>query len=138
MTQSVKDILLPQLRRHEGLRLHPYKCPADKWTIGYGRNLEDRGITQAEAEYLLANDVEETIAQLSTMPGYNNADTKRKAVLVNMAFQMGVAGVKKFKNMWAALEEQDYKAASAEMLNSRWARQTPSRANELARIMAYA
>lgn len=138
MTQSVKDILLPQLKRHEGLRLHPYKCPADKWTIGYGRNLEDRGITQAEAEYLLANDVEETIAQLSVIPGYSNADTKRKAVLVNMAFQMGVTGVKQFKNMWAALEEQDYKTASAEMLNSRWARQTPSRANELARIMTYA
>ena len=138
MTQSVKDILLPQLKRHEGLRLHPYKCPADKWTIGYGRNLEDRGITEAEAEYLLVNDVDETINQLSAMPGYNNADTKRKAVLVNMAFQMGVTGVKQFKNMWAAIENQDYEEAAAEMLNSRWAGQTPNRASELARIMIYA
>lgn len=138
MTQSLKEILLPQLKRHEGLRLHPYKCPEDKWTIGYGRNLEDNGISEDEAETLLANDVDGVIRRLQSIPSFNALEIQRQAVLANMAFQMGFAGVMRFKNMWAAIEKQDYEEAAAEMLNSRWAGQTPNRASELARVMAYA
>lgn len=138
MAQSIKEILLPQLKRHEGLRLHPYKCPADRWTIGYGRNLEDNGISEEEAETLLANDADRVIHSLQSIPSFNALSVQRQAVLANMAFQMGFASVMRFKNMWAAVEKQDYKTAAAEMLNSRWAGQTPNRASELARIMAYA
>jgi len=58
-----------------------------------------------------------------------------KCVLIEMVFQLGVGGVSKFKKMWSALQEQDYNKASIEMLDSRWAKQTPSRANSLASIM---
>ena len=44
-----------QLIDHEGLELKPYQCTADKLTIGVGRNIEDRGITEDEARYLLKN-----------------------------------------------------------------------------------
>jgi lysozyme len=52
-----------------------------------------------------------------------------------MVFQLGVGGVSKFKAMWKALEENDYTTASIEMLDSRWAKQTPTRAENLADIM---
>jgi lysozyme len=58
-----------------------------------------------------------------------------KCVLIEMVFQLGVGGVSKFKKMWSGLQEQDYNEASIQMLDSRWAKQTPSRANSLAQVM---
>ena len=55
-----------------------------------------------------------------------------------MIFQMGFTGVSKFKNMIKALQNHDYKQASIEMLDSRWAKQTPNRAKELSSHMASA
>lgn len=128
--------LQEQLKRHEGLRLKAYKCTADKLTIGVGRNLDDRGITEAEANYLLENDV---LYLLSVLPGkidfFNELDKCRADILVNMAFNMGVNGLLKFKNMLAAVELGDYVTAADEMLDSKWAGQVGERANELARQM---
>ena len=56
--------LAEQLTKHEGLRLKPYHCPAGKLTIGIGRNLEDKGITEKEARMLLENDIQECIQDL--------------------------------------------------------------------------
>ena len=58
-----------------------------------------------------------------------------KCVLIEMVFQLGIGGVSKFKNMWKALGKGDYQTASEEMLDSRWAKQTPSRAEGLSEIM---
>lgn len=62
---TIKSDILNQLRSHEGLRLKPYRCTSNKLTIGYGRNIEDNGITIDEAEYLLNNDVDKCIKQLN-------------------------------------------------------------------------
>ena len=59
--------LTAQLTKHEGLRLKPYHCPAGKLTIGIGRNLEDKGITEKEAVMLLENDIHECIEDLKTI-----------------------------------------------------------------------
>lgn len=123
---------IAQIKRHEGLKLKPYKCTAGKLTIGYGRNLEDNGITADEAHEMLLRDmceVEESLFNANVLDGLNDA---RKAVLINMGFQLGVNGLLKFKNMLAAVQYHEYELAAKEMLNSLWAKQTPNRAKELA------
>ena len=61
---SNKETLIEQLMRHEGFRTKPYRCSAGKLTIGYGRNLDDKGITKAEAFMMLKNDIEEAYLDL--------------------------------------------------------------------------
>ena len=51
--------MIRQLALHEGLRLKPYKCTSGALTIGYGRNLDARGITEAEAEMMLSHDIDD-------------------------------------------------------------------------------
>ena len=122
---------IEQLKRHEGLKLKPYLCTAGKLTIGYGRNLEDKGINKSEAEEMLLRDiceVEERLFAAGLLDGQNDA---RKAVLINMAFQLGFNGLLGFKNMLEAVRRHEYELAGKEMLDSRWAMQTPTRAKEL-------
>ena len=127
--------LIEQLKRHEGLRLKPYKCTMGYDTIGYGRNLETNGISKEEAETMLVNDMVSVMGQLSARGLLQDHTKPRQDVLVNMAFQMGVSGLLKFKNMIAALDDRNYSEAAKQMLDSRWAKQTPNRANELAEQM---
>lgn len=125
--------LIQQLKRHEGLMLKPYLCTAGKCTIGFGRNLESRGITEDEAAYLLVNDVEDIRLHLeNVIPEFNKTDDVRKDVLINMAFNIGVSGLMKFKNMLYFLGKGDHESAATEMLDSHWSRQVHGRANELA------
>lgn len=130
--------LVEQIKRHEGFRARPYKCTAGKNTVGYGRNLDDVGITKTEAMELLENDLHNVEVVLSDHDFYSNlscVDDVRCDVVVNMAFNMGVAGLLKFQKMIAAIERKHWNQAATEMLNSRWAKQVPSRANELAEQM---
>lgn len=137
-----------QLIKHEGLQTKIYKCPAGKLTIGVGRNLEDRGITKQEAEYLLNNDILTTHNELScSLKFYDELDDVRQEVLINMAFQMGVQGLLKFKKTLdyirqalfvqscGVLEHDYFDLASDEMMDSQWALQTPNRARELSNLM---
>ena len=131
------ESLKEQLIRHEGLRLTVYDCPAGYKTIGVGRNIEQKGITEDEALYLLGNDIKYFTEQLEeNLIGFQELSEDKKAVLVNMAFNLGVNGLLKFKNMLAAVTEERWEDASAEMLNSRWADQVGNRATELAEVMA--
>lgn len=122
-----------QLIRDEGLQLKVYRCPAGKLSVGVGRNLQDRGITQAEALYLLDNDVEDFTARLiKAMPWTQQLDGARFGVLVNMAFNMGVDGLTRFKQMLTAMEAGEWGRAAQELLNSVYAQQVPGRAKRLA------
>lgn len=125
---------IEQIKLHEGLRLKPYKCSEGYLTIGYGRNLETNGISEDEAEEMLLNDVAKVESKLEKA-GLLNANDARKAVLINMAFQLGFGGLSKFKNFIAAYQNGEYYRASEEMLDSLWAKQTPGRAKELAEQM---
>ena len=125
-----------QLIDHEGLELSLYKCTGDKWTIGVGRNLDDRGITEDEARYLLKNDiaiVEEEL--LRAKPSVADLDAVRQRVLVDMGFNLGLPILLKFQNMWAAIEDEDWIDAAEQMLDSRWAKQVGRRAARLADAM---
>ena len=128
--------MIEQIKLHEGLRLKPYKCTEGFLTIGYGRNIESRGISPDEAEEMLFNDisdVEESLARHSLL-GIEHTDT-RKAVLINMAFQLGVTGLFKFKKTLEAYRRCEYELAAKEMLDSKWATQTPTRAKALSEQM---
>lgn len=127
--------MIEQLKQHEGLKLKPYRCTSGKLTIGYGRNLEAKGISKGEAESMLFSDiaeVEEKLVRAGFLSGLNDA---RKAVLINMAFQLGFKGLSKFRNMLAAVQSEQYDLAASEMLDSLWAKQTPNRAKELSEQM---
>jgi lysozyme len=131
-TTSLED----QLIDHEGLELSLYKCTGDKWTIGVGRNLDDRGITEDEARYLLKNDI--TIVEeelLRNKPSVADLDGVRQRVLVDMGFNLGIPILLKFQNMWTAIEDEDWIEASEQMLDSRWAKQVGRRAIRLADAM---
>lgn len=124
-----------QLVLHEGLRLKPYRDTVGKLTIGVGRNLDDVGITRAEALLLLANDIEAVTGQLEKYGWYKLLDPVRQKVIVDMAFNLGLAGLLKFQKMIAAIGCMDYEGAAEEMLDSRWARQVGRRAQRLAEMM---
>lgn len=124
--------LLEQLKRDEGLRLTPYRDSVGKLTIGYGRNLDDVGISTEEANTLLLNDIERATNDLSKhLPWIASMDAVRQGVLLNMAFNMGIAGLLGFRKFLAFAEEMSYTDASEEMLKSKWAEQTGARAHRL-------
>lgn len=127
-----------QLIRDEGLRLFPYTDTVGKLTIGVGRNLTDKGITPDEAEFMLSDDIAEVTAELSkSLPValLQSIDPIRLAVLVNMAFNIGVAGLLKFSNTLALVTSGDYAGAADAMLESQWAKQVGSRAQRLSEQM---
>ncbi|MDX8413914.1 MAG: hypothetical protein R8J85_07480 [Mariprofundales bacterium] len=129
------DRLRKMLVAHEGLRLAPYRDSVGKLTIGVGRNLDDVGISQAEAMLLLTDDIEGIVADLERQAWFARLDGVRQIALVDMAFNLGLPRLLGFKRMVAALETGAWEQAAAEMLDSRWARQVGSRADELAQMM---
>ena len=127
------DSLIQQLGEHEGLELFPYEDTLGIVTIGVGRNLEERGISEDEAFYLLSNDIEVIWDELIKQhPIVEDLDDQRQMVLLDMAFNMGVPRLGKFKKMWAAIEDGDMNEASKQALDSRWADQVGRRAETLA------
>jgi len=137
MTEALMNRIKAQLVRHEGLRLKPYRCTAGKLTIGIGRNLDDRGISQREAYVLLENDIQNCEKQLlDEIPEiYNGLDDVRKSVLLNMCFNLGIKGLLEFKNTLAFIAAGDWERAANGMLASKWAKQVGKRAIELSEMM---
>ena len=128
--------LRADLIRDEGLRLKPYRDTVGKLTIGIGRNLDDVGISEHEAIAMLNSDIERTWADLDRIaPWWQGLDDVRKRVLLNMAFNLGIGGLAKFKNTLAAVKEGRYADAADEMLASKWANQVGDRATRLAAMM---
>lgn len=130
---------IDQIRADEGEVLHAYEDHLGYLTIGIGRLIDKRkggGISSHEATYLLQNDITTRASALRTrLPWFEHLDGARKSVLLNMSFQMGVAGLMKFKKTLAKVESGDYEGAASNMLKSKWARQTPARAKRMAEQM---
>ena len=132
MTSAERDLLRQDLVRDEGLRLTVYKCPAGFQSIGVGRNLEGRGISKAEAFYLLANDINACLDDLATFAWWGALNPVRQRALLNMRFQLGSGGFRGFTDMLAALERRDYVAAAEAARASKWARtDSPERAKRV-------
>ena len=126
-------MLLEDIKAEEGFSAVVYKCTEGFDTIGYGTKMP---ITKEEAELILNHRLNQTKAQLTSY--LYDLDIKQEAwdILFNMAYQLGVNGVLKFKKMIEALRSKDYKEASKQGLDSLWAKQTPNRANRLMKRMS--
>ena len=136
----MSDRLKKLTKEFEGCRLKPYKCPAGKLTIGYGRNLDDVGISQAEADMMFERDFAKAEADVSDICkefGINVDDLieQRFYVLTDMCFNLGKGGLKKFKKLFSALKKGLYDDAANAMLDSLWAKQVGNRATKLAVLM---
>lgn len=104
-----------------------------KISIGYGRNLEEKGISPIEADMMLDNDIDYFMQQLeSKLDFFDKLDEVRKAVLVDMAFNLGIKGLLEFKNMISFMEKKNYIEASKQLLDSDAARHLVKRYNDLA------
>ena len=129
--------LLTLIRAHEGYRTHPYECTAGKLTIGIGRNLDDVGISEVEALYLLDNDVHDCILDLYRIFPNQIDDLceARQHALIDLRFNVGGAGFRTFKRMIAAVKAGEFDQAAREMLSSKWADQVGRRAKFDAQLM---
>jgi len=130
--------LIEQIKRHKRLRLKPYRCTAGKLTIGYGRNLDDRGITLEEAERMLGEDIGQAINDAIRYVGiyaWKKLDEVRQGVIINMAFNLGLGRLSKFVRLKAALLEGDWERAAQSIEDSLLYRQTGRRGKELAKQM---
>jgi lysozyme len=149
--------LIEMVARHEGFRATVYcdacgnelyfyhgdepvwlcskACKGGNLTVGYGTRVDGAGITPAEAEALLAQRLEELDWELRKDLWFAALDTRRQEAILDMAYAMGVAGVRGFKEMIAALEAKDWVRAGFQVGSSKWARQAPSRAHDIAAIL---
>lgn len=132
--------LTAQLRRDEGTKETAYKDSLGFLTIGVGRLIDSRklgaGLRPDEIDYLLKNDIADRVQALTkALPCFDRLDEARRGVLVNMAFQLGTAGLLGFKSTLALVAAGKYAEAAEQMLKSKWETQTPERAKRLAEQM---
>jgi lysozyme len=135
MKQETFKQLKDHIKEYEGLSNVLYKCTSNKVSIGYGRNLEDVGISKDEAEYLLKNDIDIALDEVSEHFDMPNLPEPAQIVLVDMCFNMGISRLLNFRNMMKAMEQDDWDKAADELLDSKYAAQTKRRARMNASLL---
>lgn len=140
------------IKQGEGFRASEYLCPAGKPSIGYGRNLEAFPLNEDEKRQCYLNGlgelcVSENIASdwlkdavIRIHNDLLNEDyfiggASRKAVIVDLVYNLGKKKFLTFKKFIQAMREQDFERASAEIVDSRYYKQTGSRAKRNAEII---
>ena len=126
--------LRDRIKKHEGCVTVPYYDSEGIMTVGIGRNLQAVPFSEDEIELMFSNDLRRARAGAKTFECYADLDPMRQGVLTEMVFQMGVNGVSKFKKFLIAANNHDWPTAAEEMLDSKWAKQTPERAKSLAKL----
>ena len=138
------DKLLESVKKHEGYRNKVYLDTLGKRTVGVG-HLCVENFWEDDKEYeedflmdILKKDLQQAIRQADSMCEGLKISEDAKIIIIEMIFQLGGTGVSKFRKMWQAIQQDppDYAEASVQMLDSRWAKQTPNRAKEMARLMS--
>ena len=133
--------LLESVKKHEGYRNKVYLDTLGKRTVGVGHLCveefweDDKEYEESFLMEILQKDLQEAIRgakELMDEHGCADIDERAEEIIIEMVFQLGRTGVKKFRNMWKALSEHNYIGASFEMLDSKWAKQTPNRAKDMA------
>jgi lysozyme len=130
--------LVKQLKRHEGVRTHAYKCSANMITVGVGRNIDENGglgLSDDEIDYLLENDIKRCKQELIALPWFVDLDSVRQDAIINLCFNLGMTRLLGFKNALAAMEAGDHPKAADEFYDSRWAKQVGSRADEVCEMI---
>jgi lysozyme len=132
------------IKIEENYKARPYYCTAGVPTIGYGKVVGKKGeplpnitANRTEEDLFVREKIRElSYALMSRYPSaWNKCNQARQAILISMAYQLGLTGVSKFQKMWMALSNGDFSLAAKEMLDSRWAKQTPKRAKRHAEQM---
>ena len=132
------ETLKEEVKLHEGFRDVVYKDSLGKRTIGYGHLCvedhweDDKKYEKEYLEEIFNKDFDNAHFNANTLIEDRKISNVAKEVIIEMVFQLGIGGVSKFKNMWKALDSEDYGEASFQMLDSLWAKQTPARAGKLA------
>jgi lysozyme len=124
--------LIDSIKANEGFESKPYPDPIHGWevpTFGHGLTY----ITEVESEMIVRNRVEKIREELGIkQPVFKTLTETRQDALIEMAYQLGIGGLMRFKKMWAAIEAKDFENAHDEALDSKWAKQTPKRAIRVA------
>jgi len=135
MYEEVKD----EIKLCEGYVNKIYKCSEGFDTIFYGHKVTPEDTYEHGVEYpkemgeeVFDKDFQRTLEAAERLIDNKPINYVAKEVIINMVYQIGEGGVSKFKNMWKALDSEDYGEASFQMLDSLWAKQTPARAGKLA------
>lgn len=128
--------IIEQLKIHEGYKPRVYKCTAGVDTIGVGFAIKDLYLSEEVCDMILTEKLEELEERFEKkFNWFKSSPVEVRNVMLNMAYQLGFAGFCKFKKTIGYLEETDWDNASIEMLDSKWAKQTPNRAKELSEII---
>lgn len=145
MTPNNLSLLISELRSDEGVRYVPYLDTLEVSTVGVGHNLEvsplptgwTYPLSDAQVDQLLTADLQIVFFDLNQdISWWSVLSDVRQRVLCNMCFQLGIGGLLGFRNTLIAVHQGNYAQASAGMLNSQWADQTPNRAQRLAAMMS--
>ena len=141
MTFQVKapDKLIKMIRKDEGFRGRPYTDSEGLLTIGIGFCIDRAPLPETVGLYWCGYILDNIQNRISTSQfagqTFNRLSEPRQWAILNMCYQMGVTGVCRFFNMWAALDVEDYGKAAKEALDSVWAHQTPKRAKRISEII---
>ena len=128
--------LLAAVKLSEGFRDKVYKCTEGYDTIGYGFAIKDLVMDEDIAEMILRRKLDSLIDRADKKFSFlKDLPIAARDVIYEMCYQMGISGVSKFRKTLAYLENQEFRMASKEMLDSRWARQTPNRAKKLSNVI---
>ena len=131
--------LLDNIKESEGFRSTVYKCTAGHDTIGYGFAIKDLHLTKDDCDMILERKIAELKIRVNNkFPFLADLPEAVQDVVIECCYQLGVSGFSNFKKTIEYLMQKDFENAGIEMLDSRWAKQTPNRAKKLSDIVKYA
>ena len=131
--------LLDNIKESEGFRSTVYKCTAGHDTIGYGFAIKDLHLTKDDCDMILERKIAELKIRVNNkFPFLADLPEEVQDVVIECCYQLGVSGFSNFKKTIEYLMQKDFENAAIEMLDSRWAKQTPNRAKKLSDIVKYA
>jgi lysozyme len=135
------DEIKAHLEHEEGRVPNAYQDSLGYWTIGVGRLIDKRRggkLSDSEIDLLLANDIKAKMKAIEDWPAWQAVkdDPARATALLSMAFQMGPAGLAEFKNSLQLIADRQWQQAAANLMQSRWAKQTPNRAKRVTQMIA--
>lgn len=129
MKQELYTELSNHIKEYEGYSKLVYECTSGYATLGFGRNVEQVGISKEEAEFMLHNDIEQCLKELrGIMNRFNDLPDKAQLVLVDMCYNLGLSKLLNFENMLDAIDAGNWQKASEELLDSKYAKQVKRRA----------
>lgn len=131
------DVILEELvKRHEGFREKAYRDTEGYLTIGYGFNIDGNVMCEEAALAQLRCDLHKTEKRmLRTIPQFKNVKGVRRIALIDMGYNLGVPGLRKFKKMWSAIGRNDWEEAACQAQDSRWFRQVKTRGTRIVEIL---